>query len=254
MHSPMPRISSTAFALLAALWTVTGASADNQINLSLVPPAQPILVGQTIDVKLRATSTSNDQLIGNTFVIIDSIIRWDPAQLEFMGMSTAGSVPLLNSYLPSPASDYTGVNELAVPKDGDALYTALANFGSPVAVSATGVQVTTFRFKVRTNFAGSSTIEIVPTLTIRSRADSVVYDGQVPGLDVIGDLVPAVITIAPPVFGDLDGDRIVNGRDLAMLLGQWGTAGSADLNQNGSVGGDDLAFLLAAWTVTNFDS
>ena len=160
----------------------------------------------------------------------------------------------MNSYLPSPAADYTGVNELAIPKDGDALYTALANFGAPVTVSATGVQVTTFRFKVRTNFAGPSTIEIVPTLTIRSRADSAVYDGQVPGLDVIGDLVPAVITLAPPVFGDLDGDRIVNGRDLAMLLGQWGTAGSADLSQNGIVGGDDLAFLLAAWSATNYDS
>lgn len=254
MHSQMPRISSTAFALIAALWTAAGASADNQINLTLVPPAQPILVGQTIDVKLKATSTSNDQLVGNTFVIIDSIIRWDPSQLEFMGISTAGSVALLNSYLPSPASDYTGVNELAIPKDGDALYTALANFGSPVPVTADGVQVTTFRFKVRTNFVGGSTVEIVPTLTIRSRADSAVYDGTVPGLDVIGDLIPAVITIAPPVFGDLDGDRIVNGRDLATLLGQWGTAGSGDLSGNGVVGGDDLAFLLGAWSATNSDS
>ncbi len=253
MHSHTPRISSTV-ALLAALWTVTGVRADNQINLSLVPPAQPILVGQTIDVKLKATSTSHDQLVGNTFVIIDSIIRWDPSQLEFMGISTAGSVALLNSYLPSPASDYTGVNELAIPKDGDALYTALANFGSPVAVTANGVQVTTFRFKVRTNFAGPSTIEIVPTLTIRSRADSAVYDGQVPGLDVIGDLIPAVITIAPPVFGDLDGDRLVNGRDLATLLGQWGTAGSGDLSGNGVVGGEDLAYLLAAWSASNYDS
>jgi len=254
MHSQMTQISSTAFALVATLWTAAGASADNQINLTLVPPAQPILVGQTIDVKLKATSTSNDQLIGNTFVIIDSIIRWDPSQLEFMGISTAGSVPLLNSYLPSPASDYTGVNELAIPKDGDALYTALANFGSPVAVSATGVQVTTFRFKVRTNFVGGSTVEIVPTLTIRSRADSAVYDGTVPGLDVIGDLTPAVITIAPPVFGDLDGDRIVNGRDLATLLGQWGTSGSGDLSGNGVVGGEDLALVLAAWSATNYDS
>lgn len=253
MHSHTPRISSTV-ALLAALWTVTGVHADNQINLSLVPPAQPILVGQTIDVKLKATSTSHDQLVGNTFVIIDSIIRWDPSQLEFMGISTAGSVALLNSYLPSPASDYTGVNELAIPKDGDALYTALANFGSPVAVTANGVQVTTFRFKVRTNFAGPSTIEIVPTLTIRSRADSAVYDGQVPGLDVIGDLIPAVITIAPPVFGDLDGDRLVNGRDLATLLGQWGSAGSGDLSGNGVVGGEDLAYLLAAWSASNYDS
>ncbi len=246
--------SARCLALACALLAANSTLADNQINLSLIAPSQPILVGQTIDVKMRATSVSTDQLVGNTFVIIDSIIKWDPSRLEFMGISTAGSVPLLNSYLPSPAADYTGVNEVAIPKDGDAFYTALANFGAPITVSASGVQVTTFRFKVLTNFVGSTPVEIVPTLTIRARADSVVYDGQVPGLDVIGDLAPALISIAPPVFGDLDGDRLVNGRDLAMLLGQWGGSGNADLSGNGVVGGDDLAYLLGAWTVSTFDS
>jgi hypothetical protein len=46
---------------------------------------------------------------------------------------------------------------------------------------------------------------------------------------------------------DLNGDGVVNGADLAILLGQWGGPGSADLNGDGVVGGADLALLLAAW-------
>ncbi len=50
------------------------------------------------------------------------------------------------------------------------------------------------------------------------------------------------------VLGDLDGDGDVDGADLAVLLGAWGTADrAADLNADGSVNGADLAILLGAW-------
>ncbi|MBL9121115.1 MAG: glycoside hydrolase [Phycisphaerae bacterium] len=47
---------------------------------------------------------------------------------------------------------------------------------------------------------------------------------------------------------DLNCDGVVNGADLAILLGAWGTP-SADLNGDGTVNGADLAILLGAWTV-----
>ena len=50
------------------------------------------------------------------------------------------------------------------------------------------------------------------------------------------------------LVGDLNGDGVVNGADLAALLAQWGGSGSADLNNSGSVDGADLAALLANWT------
>ncbi|MCA9284826.1 MAG: esterase-like activity of phytase family protein [Phycisphaerales bacterium] len=48
--------------------------------------------------------------------------------------------------------------------------------------------------------------------------------------------------------GDLDGDGLVNGADLGLLLSQWGGPGTADLNGNGIVDGADLGLLLAAWS------
>ena len=53
-----------------------------------------------------------------------------------------------------------------------------------------------------------------------------------------------------PVFGDLNGDRAVNGFDLGLLLAAWGTngqPGGADLNGDGTVNGFDLGLMLSAW-------
>lgn len=46
---------------------------------------------------------------------------------------------------------------------------------------------------------------------------------------------------------DLNCDGAVNGQDLGMLLGAWGTSGAADLNGDGTVNGIDLGMLLGAW-------
>lgn len=51
--------------------------------------------------------------------------------------------------------------------------------------------------------------------------------------------------------GDLNGDGVINGTDLAILLSVWGSNGSgtgADLNGDGIVNGADLATMLASWT------
>lgn len=48
---------------------------------------------------------------------------------------------------------------------------------------------------------------------------------------------------------DINADGVVNGGDLAILLGAWGTTGSpADLDGDGVVGAADLAMLLGAWS------
>jgi hypothetical protein len=53
--------------------------------------------------------------------------------------------------------------------------------------------------------------------------------------------------VDPPCNGDLNDDAVVDGADLAILLGSWGSDGSGDLNLDGVVDGADLGALLGAW-------
>lgn len=46
---------------------------------------------------------------------------------------------------------------------------------------------------------------------------------------------------------DLNGDGVVDGADLGILLGSWGASGGGDLDGNGVVDGADLGLLLGAW-------
>lgn len=55
-----------------------------------------------------------------------------------------------------------------------------------------------------------------------------------------------------PIVGDLNGDRFVNGADLALLLGDWSACADcencpADLDDDCAVTGTDLAILLGNW-------
>lgn len=50
-----------------------------------------------------------------------------------------------------------------------------------------------------------------------------------------------------PCMADLNGDGIVNGIDLGVLLGSWGSTSAGDVNGDGAVNGADLGALLGAW-------
>lgn len=47
---------------------------------------------------------------------------------------------------------------------------------------------------------------------------------------------------------DLDSDRSIGARDLAILLDNWGGRGAGDVNEDGVVGEGDLALVLANWS------
>ena len=51
------------------------------------------------------------------------------------------------------------------------------------------------------------------------------------------------------ITGDLNGDGLVDGADISILLGAWGTADPiADLTGDGNVDGADLSIVLGNWT------
>lgn len=55
------------------------------------------------------------------------------------------------------------------------------------------------------------------------------------------------IELSTGIVGDLNGDGVVNGADLGMLLGNWNQPGATDLNGDGTTNGADLGMLLANW-------
>jgi hypothetical protein len=57
----------------------------------------------------------------------------------------------------------------------------------------------------------------------------------------------APVPSSPAIPGDLDGNGVVDGADLAGLLNAWGTTG-ADINGDGTTDGADLAVLLNNWS------
>ena len=68
--------------------------------------------------------------------------------------------------------------------------------------------------------------------------------------DADGNGVPDACEPAPCV-GDISGNGVVDGIDLAAVLGAWGTSGKgefpADVNGDGNVDGSDLAIVLGGW-------
>lgn len=93
---------------------------------------------------------------------------------------------------------------------------------------------------VSLGWTGLSSVEFLPTFDVENGTGPNSHEFTLDTLDVTSWWVPAT--------GDLNGDGAVDGMDLAMLLGAWGTAESAaDLDQSGTVDGADLAILLGAW-------
>lgn len=56
-----------------------------------------------------------------------------------------------------------------------------------------------------------------------------------------------ILDACEAIIGDLNGDGLVNGADLGVLLGGWATV-AGDLNADGTTDGADLGVLLGNWT------
>ncbi|MDA1008206.1 MAG: dockerin type I repeat-containing protein [Planctomycetota bacterium] len=91
----------------------------------------------------------------------------------------------------------------------------------------------------------------MPTFPASANTAHLLISGQ-PGettLTVSGTTSLVATGVPTSAPGDVDGDGLVNGQDLAALLGAWGTSFIlADFDQDGTVGGGDLAALLANWS------
>ena len=92
----------------------------------------------------------------------------------------------------------------------------------------------------------------LPTVIPTGGIATVIFGGTVNGAAGEGTFAGSIDAFGTPMTpqGDLNGDGVVNGADLAILLGAWGEGGvPADLNGDGVVNGADLAILLGNWGV-----
>lgn len=163
--------------------------------------------------------------VGNDVIACARMIRFTPAR---SGVHTVGTCLDVD---PVNAARYD--SRLAVLTD-------CASIASVIACDDDGCQGGAASFAAR--------------LTFNASAGSTYYIA-VGGFDEFA-VGPFHVEIEQPagVAGDLNNDGLVNGMDLADLLGRWGTQGStgqgsADLDGNGLVGAGDLAILLNAWSV-----
>lgn len=86
-----------------------------------------------------------------------------------------------------------------------------------------------------------------------TQPDSFQFHDVILSVDIDGDGAPeqvssiGIINVGVPSCpADLNGDGVVDGADLGIMLGAWGTPG-ADLNGDGTTDGADLGIMLGAW-------
>jgi hypothetical protein len=121
----------------------------------------------------------------------------------------------------------------------------------------------TFRFNSTDGFHTYRLAFVGSTATVSIDGNVVLTDtvgsGAVPNRAIFGDIsilgssktrTASVTVEGVPIcsIADINCSGAVNGEDLTLLLGAWGTSlCEADLNEDGTVNGVDLATLLSLW-------
>lgn len=88
---------------------------------------------------------------------------------------------------------------------------------------------------------------------VLTQANAINNAGQIVGEAAVNGHTHAFL-LTPAAPGDLNGDRIVNGQDIALAASNWLLTGPrmADGNDDGIVNGQDIALVAANWLATSF--
>ncbi len=102
------------------------------------------------------------------------------------------------------------------------------------------------------NHLSSSQVDNIELISIRGLAPgqyAIRADRMNSAQTTYGGLAWLLLESEAGLLGDFNGDLLVDGQDLAILLSAWGTDDpDLDLNGDGIVGGADLAQLLSNWS------
>jgi len=138
---------------------------------------------------------------------------------------TALDLPLIAELQPSLTGDYFAVVALEIPT-------------TEVVLPLAGQLIENQPFDLPTLLPPGNTAHL---LVSGAFADGTASFGLSADLSGDGEKIGPI--------GDLTGDCLVNGADLAVVLGSWGEPGGpADLNEDGIVNSGDIAIVLGNWS------
>lgn len=237
--------------------TVTGSAGlvgSQAVNVALAPSASTVNlsvntataanISATATIATAAEGAQNATITRSLAGTVLRHARGSFSQKTQVVSTTVSASTAPNSGLVSisvPVSNF-GFNSLQATLDID----ATTGLSAPFAVvdgteSGVGAAPTALVFTFDSNGRAPGTYTQAATIATS--------DQNLPGATSASMSLTLSVTVTPAGNpADLNGDGLVNGSDLAILLNQWGGAGSADLDGDGLVGGGDLAILLNAWS------
>ena len=199
-------------------------------------------------IELRPTS-SNPGFLLPASQIIPTSEEMFPAMLLTADMATRSVDIRLLSSLPAEVDpgDTTPVTVRVLPLAG---FSSIEG-GSPTIFARTSTASPFMPYPLTPGASDTYTGELpAPPLgsnTLEFYFQANALDGPANTFPSQGASNPMSISVPNPA--DINNDGVVDGVDLGLLLGAWGTSDpDADLNGDGTVDGVDLGLLLGAWT------
>ncbi|MFM7051386.1 MAG: hypothetical protein ACKOYN_04525 [Planctomycetota bacterium] len=216
--------------------------ASTTVNLSLdTSTARVVNATAAITSTVEGTQNANTSRTLTGSVLARARPSWS-AKGVVTTTTLAQSVPQGSAAIELPINLYNfGYGALQAKLDADGA-TGLSGAFSVIDAVEANIAGTPTALRFRFNPTGLVAGTYSQTATVQ------VSDENLPGAQSGTLTLNLSVTVTGGNPADLDGNGIVNGADLTILLSQWGTAGSADLDGNGTVGGGDIAILLNSWS------
>lgn len=244
--SQWPREHRTAWVVpIILLVTMAPSICVAAINIEFRPMQKIARPGDMVDAGLYAVS---DNASNQPISAMDVLLQWNPATLQLIAAVNNGPYNWFDSgFLPDTGLD--GLNNTF--DDGDAKYTALAQFGNPAMATPAGLLVTTIRFQA---IAETPLNTVTIPLMLGSSSKTAVYGTAFPGQDVTGTLGQANVLICTGAAdGDINLDGNTDGLDIqtftqaAMMESTtFSDVCRADFSGDSKVSVNDIAGMVQA--------
>ena len=208
------------------------------------------VVTSTVGVRTgTATVTSTNEAVQNPSIALPvsiRVLRASNPSFSSASDSNAVTVPVAANVGTTPVDTSISVSNLGFTADQTTMDIDQVQIPSGpfslVSGTTTGIGATAANVVVRFNPTGLAPGTYQATATIRTS------DENVPGAANSQIVATLVATLGGSSnASDLNGDGVVNGADLGILLAAWGGSGTGDLNGDGTINGADIGILLANW-------